>query len=217
MTGIKVVAFDLQGTLSCNMFGDEFWMELLPRLHADYKNISLKQSRDELGVFFKRIGRYDKRYYSMDYWRRRLKIDIPFTQLMMLMKNKPRFYADSCALLKSLKGKRLVLISSTSKEFIHAELGRNSRYFSSVYSSIDDFGIAGKPPRLYKRICKELHVTPSEMLYIGNDKVMDIDNAKAAGLKTYYFDNNMPRKRLIEDIKEIIVNKHCRKRNKYLL
>jgi len=204
MKNIKIIAFDLQGTLSDSRFSDEFWMKLLPKLYSKSKGISLEESHNELSVFFKKVGKYDKRYYSEGFWLKSLELDIDFEKLAGMLKNKPRFYADSTKLLKSLKNKKIILISSTTKNFISVELKDNKKYFSNIYSSIDDFNIAGKPPKIYEMICKKLAVLPEEMLYVGNDKEMDIDNAKAAGLQTFYFDKNVARKKLISKLKKAL-------------
>ncbi|MFH1585949.1 MAG: HAD family hydrolase [archaeon] len=201
-----IVAFDLQGTLSDSAFSDEFWMETLPHLYSKYNKISLVEAKEELKKRFKEYGKYDYRYYSVDYWLKELKLTLSFKDLCKLIKHKPHFYEDSIKLIKELsKEIPLVIISSTTKEFIEIELGRNNKYFKKVFSSIDDFNMAGKPKELYTKIAQILNVEPNKIIYIGNDSEMDIKNAKEGGFKTFFFDNDHSREENINRLKTLIL------------
>ena len=200
-----IIAFDLQGTLSDSAFSDEFWMETLPLLYSKHNKLSLAQSKEELKKKFKEYGKYDYRYYSVDYWLKELNLELSFTELCKIIKSKPQFYNDSIELIKELNKKAaLMIISSTTKEFIKTELGKNKKYFKYIFSSIDDFNIAGKPKELYLKITQILNVSPEKIIYIGNDLEMDINNAKTAGYDTFFFDNNRSRKENIGELKRTL-------------
>ncbi|MFH1174582.1 MAG: HAD family hydrolase [archaeon] len=199
---IKVISFDLQGTLSDSAFSDEFWQETLPILYAVVHGMTCEEAKDVLKKQFAEWGVYDYRYYSLNYWLSALQQE-SLSGIEKRMKHTPLFFPDSIALLKELQGKTTVIVtSSTEKEFINRELGENRKYFSAVYSSIDDFGIAGKPVELYLKIARMLHVQPGEMLHIGDSEEMDIDNAKKAGLQTFFFDKNLPRAEVMVSLKK---------------
>lgn len=202
----EVVSFDLQGTLSDSAFSDEFWLETLPLLYSKKKGISLEAAKQTLNQKFKDWGKYDYRYYSLKYWLDELDLTIAFADVIKQMKNKPLFFEEMKALLSELYGKtKLIIISSTTREFIDLELGDNKRYFDNVYSSLDDFSIPGKPVNLYKQISLILNVNPSNMIHIGDSKDMDIDNAKDAGFETFFFDKTQPKEKVIEHIKQVLL------------
>ncbi len=201
----KIISFDLQGTLSDCSFSDEFWIETLPELYSEKKEISLENAKKELGKQFKKIGRYDSRYYSVNYWLEQLNIKLSFKDLVKLIKNKPIFFKDSTELVKDLSKKfSLVISSSTTREFINIELGTNQKYFKKIFSSIDDFNIPGKPKKFYLELSKNLNVKPEEILHVGDDSEMDVENAKLAGLNTFYFDRKLPRAELMGRLKELL-------------
>ncbi|MGV8086148.1 MAG: HAD family hydrolase [Candidatus Woesearchaeota archaeon] len=202
---IKIISFDLQGTLSDASFSDEFWLETLPQLYAISHNITLIESKQILKEKFRAWGKYDYRYYSTNYWVSELKQG-SFSNVQKNMINKPVFFSDSIELLNTLIGKELIIISSTTRDFIDVELGEYKRFFSKVYSSIDDFGIFGKPAELYIQIAKELKVQPNEIMHVGDCKEMDIINATKAGLHTFFFDNNRSRADLIAELKKVLKN-----------
>lgn len=199
---IDVISFDLQGTLSDPAFSDEFWMETLPLLYAQNGNCSLEKAKEELKKRFIEYGKYDLRYYSTKYWIKELKQELGFEDIQRKIKNKPLLFKDILKLIRELLGKtKLIIISSTTHEFINTELGKHKIYFDKVYSSIDDFGIAGKPKELYTKIAKLLGISPSKIIHIGDDYEMDIQNAKEAGFKTFYFDKTQSREKLIESLR----------------
>jgi putative hydrolase of the HAD superfamily len=48
----------------------------------------------------------------------------------------------------------------------------------------DEIGISKSNVKLYQRVCNDLYLSPSEIIYVGNDPVNDIDPAKAIGIIT---------------------------------
>jgi len=198
-----IIAFDLQGTLSDSAFSDEFWMETLPLLYSKHNKLSLAQAKEELKAKFKEYGKYDYRYYSVDYWLKELNLELKFNEICKLIKSKPHFYEDSLELIKEFnKEATLMILSSTTTDFIKTELGKNKRYFKHIFSSIDYFNIPGKPKELYLKIAQNLNISPTKIIYIGNDPEMDITNAKAGGYDTYFFDNNRSREENIRELKK---------------
>lgn len=196
----SVISFDLQGTLSDARFSDYFWMETLPYLHSEKNNISIEESKKQLKEYFKKIGEYDYRYYSVDFWMKNLGKN--FDEIFKLIKYGPLFYQDSIDLINDLKlsGVKLIITSSTTYDFINIELGKNRKYFDHVFSSLDDFNIAGKPVRLYNEISEKLKVESKNIIHIGDCSAMDVANAKKAGWDTFYFDKSEPRGKIIAEI-----------------
>jgi len=199
----EVISFDLQGTLSDNAFSDEFWLETLPNLYSESKKVSLEKAKEELKILFKNYGKYDYRYYSLKYWLEELKINLTFDKIVEIMQNKPCFFSDTKELLNELKKKYyLIIVSTTTNEFINVELGENEKYFDKVYSSLDYFGTAGKTKKVYEEVAKELKVPVNKILHIGDCKEMDIVNAAKAGVQTFYFDKSLSRGKVIGGLKK---------------
>jgi HAD superfamily hydrolase (TIGR01549 family) len=197
----EFISFDLQGTLTDSAFSDEFWFEVLPKLYARYKKISLKKAKDNLGKYFNEVGKYDLSYYSADYWLKTLDPELSFNQALKIFDANPFFYPEMKELIKTLASKNNLIIStSTTYDFIDLEMPGEKKYFSHIFSSIDDFGIAGKPKEFYEKVCTALNTDPEKVLHIGDNKEMDIKNAESAGLKTFFFDPEKSRKKIISDL-----------------
>ncbi len=203
----KIISFDMQETLTDSSFSDEFWMETLPYLYSKSKSISLDESKAILKEKFSKYGKYDYRYYSVKYWIEELDLKMDFSDIVKMIKNKPLFYKDVKELLKSLKDKvKLIIISTTTYEFIDCELGEHKQYFDKIYSSLDDFDIAGKTKEVYEKVAKENNVLPSEILHIGDSKEMDVENADKAGCDVFFFNNSRSRDENIKELKKLIKN-----------
>jgi HAD superfamily hydrolase (TIGR01549 family) len=201
---IKIISFDLQGTLSDARFSDEFWRETLPQLYAKIKGMTETEAVTVLKDKFSAWGKYDYRYYSLKFWLKTLN-NTPFKEVQKKMKNKPLFFADSLDMINGIRRrKKVIILSSTTREFMDIELAEHKALFSHVYSSLDDFHIAGKPPELYLKVASVLDVKPEEILHIGDSFDMDIGNANAAGLKTFYFDRKIPRKQMLSELNKVL-------------
>lgn len=200
-----VISFDLQGTLSPLSISEEFWSDVLPCLYAKNQNMPLVEAKKSLLQKSKKFDLYDYRYYSVKYWLKKLRIDISVRDALSYISLGSHVYKEYIPCLEELSAKvNLIVVSSACREFIDLELGLHKNIFSRTYSAVDDFGIGGKPPELYVKICEELNVTSGSILHIGDDHEMDIRNAKNAGLKTFYFNRDISQCDLVESLKNYL-------------
>ena len=84
-----------------------------------------------------------------------------------------------------------IIVSTTTELFINYELEEKVKEFEKIYSCVDYFKIGGKTKEVYENIAKELNVKPSEILHIGDNYCMDIENAKKAGVNVILYDDNV--------------------------
>lgn len=199
------VSFDLQGTLSSSRFSDEFWMELLPQWYASKRETSLKTAKLELASFFRDVGSYDYRYYDWRYWAKELQYSPLFDDMVAQLRHKPFLFPSMKAFINELhvNSVSLIIISSTTHDFISRELDSSASCFSYIFSSLDDFKIAGKPPNLYSKICDKLQVNSANILHIGDSQEMDIINASKAGLDTYFVERSVDQSEHVSQIKKL--------------
>lgn len=194
---IKLISFDLQGTLSSAKFSDDFWLEILPRKYATFHNTSIESAKKELREEFKKFGKYDFRYYDNRYWEKVLKFD---TKQEFKKLESPKLCLELLDFIKSLPLPHIIF-STTTYDFIYYELGEFSNLFDTIISTLDDYHIAGKSEEAYRILAKNFNLLPKEILHIGDNKIMDIDNAQKVGLQTIYFDSLKSIADLIEQIR----------------
>lgn len=181
----EVISFDLQGTLSDPAFSDEVWKVLLPQMYAEQNGLSTIEASETLCYQFQRMGRYDRRYYSFDDW---LKPSDQIPKHFKRARASPSLFPEMKSLILKLKSNYpLLLFSATSRSFIQYELGELSHAFTWVISALDDLNCAGKPPSAYVQLAKMLSISPHRILHIGDDPLMDVENAQAAGWNAFHF------------------------------
>lgn len=197
---IKYLSLDLQGTLSSSEFSDYFWCETIPKKYAEKYNISVEQAKENLKKVFKEYGVYDIHYYDDSYWEKSL----TFNVIEELKKSsiKPKINKELLQFIENISIPKII-ISTTTKKFINYELGEKRKLFQKIYSCVDDFNTGGKTANIYKEVAKQLNVKTNEILHIGDNKIMDIENAKKSGINAILFEKGKE-KQIIEVIKQII-------------
>lgn len=184
---IKLISFDLQGTLCDHAFSNEVWLTLLPKVFEVQRSILSPTEHSQLLRDFENIGQDDWRYYDLNYWLRRAGSKQTASSLAKLAANRPRIFPKMKELVETLIAKvPIIILSATTQEFISLELGHWSGPFSSILSTADDFRQPGKPPGIFSSISKERGLSPNECLHIGDHKEMDGVSPKQAGWQSIY-------------------------------
>lgn len=185
---IKYISLDLQGTLSNSKFSDNFWFEIIPQKYAEKFKITIEEAKQVLKQKFKECGVYNILYYDDKYWAQYLNFDVKQEldqSLIIPSINKEIYeYFDKINLPK-------IIISTTTDLFINYELKEKVKDFEKIYSCVDYFKIGGKTKEVYQKVAKELNVNPEEILHIGDNSLMDVENAKKAGVNAILYDDNI--------------------------
>ncbi|AGL62164.1 hypothetical protein L336_0458 [Candidatus Saccharimonas aalborgensis] len=184
---IRLISFDLQGVVSDATFSDTFWLEELPKLYAKRHNVDVAVAKRSLGDMFKAMGKYDLRYYDDAYWG----AELGFSTADIITHIVPQPRVEKL-LIEYIAGLSLpvVLLSTTTNRFIDYELGLNKQYFNKIYSCVDDFSTGGKTADVFGAIAREWGVKPNEIVHIGDNQEMDIDNALKAGVRAILYTGN---------------------------
>lgn len=184
---IKYISLDLQGTLSDSKFSDNFWLEIIPQKYSEKFKITIEEAKQILKQKFKEYGVYNILYYDDKYWSEYLDFDVKKELDKNLIRpsiNKKIYeYFDKINLPK-------IIISTTTDLFINYELEEKVKDFEKIYSCVDYFKIGGKTKEVFDKISKELNVKPEEILHIGDNILMDVENAKKAGVNAILYDDN---------------------------
>ena len=184
---IKCLSFDLQGTITEADYCDSFWMQILPNKYSEKYNISVEEAKKEIEKHYQKDRIYDINYYNDSYWSTMLNIDV-ITELNKLNK-KPKINNKFMDFIKSININKII-ISTTTNLFINAELGEEKKYFDKIYSCVDYFNIAGKTPEIFKMVANHLNLDTSEILHIGDNYIMDVQNAEKAGIHAIHYMGN---------------------------
>lgn len=184
---IKCLSFDLQGTITEADYCDSFWIQILPRKYAEKYKISFEEAKKEIDKHYHGDRIYDIRYYDDSYWTRMLNIDV-LDELKKINK-KPKINSKFMNFIKSININKIIL-STTTNLFINTELGEEKKSFDKIFSCVDYFNIAGKTPEIFKMVAKELNIDTKEILHIGDNYIMDVQNAEKARVNAIHYTGN---------------------------
>ena len=185
---IKILSLDMQGTLTDSAFSDYFWIELLPQKYSEKFNCSIESAKQIISDKFSKMGKYNIKYYDDMYWAKWLGFET--INELNTMDIIPKVNNEMYDFINTIKLPKII-ISTTTELFIRYELKEKITDFYKTYSCIDYFKVGGKTKDVFLKVCKELQISPKEMLHIGDSKIMDYENAKKAGINAVLYDGNL--------------------------
>ncbi len=183
--GIKVVSFDVTGTLVSEKFLDYFWLDLIPRFFAERHAVDLEEAKKIVSSKYDEIGKDDIRWYIPGYWFELFDLKASLREALEAIRGRVEVYDDAKEALEGLSAKYdLVISSNLSREFIDVALDvLGFRGFKAVFSCVCDLGLTTKTPSFYSFVASKLKVPPSAVLHVGDDPERDYENPVKAGLK----------------------------------
>jgi len=206
---VKLISFDLDGTLIKSTYADLVWLEGLPKIYAEEKDIDFKDAKRFLNKEYDRIGDNKKEWYDLEYWFNRFEFKTPWSKLLEKYKYAIETFPEVTNVLEKLHNKYdMILISNAKREFIDIELEESKlkKYFSLIYSSTSDFNMVKKVSDFYLMICNKIGVTPKQIIHIGDHKEFDYNIPKKLGIKSFYLNRERTDKRkfVVYDLKEFL-------------
>ena len=187
MGKIKVVSFDLEGTLVTPGFSQAVWYEGIPILYAQSNEIGFEQARAMVEREYQEISDQRMEWYDIKYWFRRFQLG-DYREVLENHRHKVSCYPEVMQVLSSLgKEYTLIVTSSTTREFLEYMLAGIEGYLARVFSSISDYGQL-KSPAFYLMVCQEMNIPPGEIAHIGDSWQFDFLAAKEAGIEAFHLD-----------------------------
>ncbi|MFH1328553.1 MAG: HAD family hydrolase [Candidatus Bathyarchaeota archaeon] len=194
MSPIKIVSFDLDGTLVDYTFVNSIWFKGLPKLYAEKNNVTLRKAMKYLKSEYDKVGIESLEWYDIKYWFKKYLGHQDWESLFKRMRSKVRLYSEVPTVLRELKdlGYKLIIVSNAAREFLDLELEETkiAPYFYRVFSSTSDFKIVKKAVNLYAKICGTLEVSPCEVANVGDNWKFDFQVPRRLGIKAFYLDRS---------------------------
>jgi putative hydrolase of the HAD superfamily len=211
---LKVISFDLDGTLVKSTFADKVWLEGLPELYSREKNVPLNKAKNFIFGFYEKIGENKKEWYDIDWWFDKFKLNESWQDLLDKYRNHIKLYSETIETLEILKNKYdLIIISNAKREFIDIQLKKTNLniYFKYVFSSLSDFNLVKKTPDVYRQLLSLLKIKSDEIIHLGDNFEFDYISPKKIGISSYYLDRKKKEKgnhviHSLSELKNIIRN-----------
>jgi len=186
---IRVISFDVEGTLASHTFSRTIWQEVIPSLYGQKHGIATADATERVFAEYSSIGPDRPEWFDISYWFDRFGLGDPcpvFESYRPLI----HIYPDVLPVLEAVKDRfTLVVASSTPQEFLGPLLRDVQHVFARVFSSTSACGRL-KDEGFFRWMCAEVGVTPSEVAHVGDHMVRDFGCASAAGLRAFHLDRS---------------------------
>ena len=188
---IRVVSFDMEGTLVDHSFSRSIWEEAIPKLFAESRGLSLEEATRIVLAEYNSIGEEKPEWYDVDYWWRRLNLPGDWRKKLIENEKSCFVYSDVHMVLDDIGGRYPIIVSSnTIRDFLNVQLKCINYAFHKVYSAPSDFGIVKSQPAFFDNICRDLLISPNELAHVGDHAEFDYRIAKMLGVKAYLLDRS---------------------------
>ncbi|AGK62176.1 haloacid dehalogenase superfamily, subfamily IA, variant 1 with third motif having Dx(3-4)D or Dx(3-4)E [Archaeoglobus sulfaticallidus PM70-1] len=186
---IKMLTFDVDGTIVDAGFMDKFWNEVVPRLYAERHGLSYDEALGIVKREYDAVGDKDLRWYLPDYWFKKFDLGVDWKDVLKSFSNELRFYPDAMEVLNLLSKKyRIVAITNAVREILEFEIDRISHLFWKKFSCPSDFGDIRRKPEIFERVCEVCGVKPEEVVHVGDHPFFDYEVPKRAGIMAFLID-----------------------------
>ena len=79
---IKIISFDMDGTLVKNLYADKVWLEGIPKLYSKEKKINLNKAKKYIFKEYDKIGKNRIEWYDIDWWFKKLKLKEDYQNIL---------------------------------------------------------------------------------------------------------------------------------------
>ena len=190
---LKIISFDMDGTLVDPEFTDWVWGHGIPTLYAEKEGLPFDEAKAFVVEEYLKVGEGAIEWYDIKYWLHLFRLEVSWKNLMERYTDKINVYPDVNPILERLKDKFLLVITSNAgREFINIEMEATGlgRYFNRIFSATSDFGEVKKTIDFYRRICRILGANPQEIVHIGDHYEFDYLVPRTLGIQAFYLDRS---------------------------
>lgn len=190
---IKIISFDMDGTLVDAKFTDWVWLHGIPELYAKKANIQFEEAKHIVVEEYLKVGEGAIEWYDIKYWFKFFGLNGNWKNLLESYIDKIYLYEDVNEVIPDLNERfKLILTSNAGREFIDVEMEATGlkRFFAYIFSATSDFKLVKKTKEFYKIICDILDVKPDEILHVGDHYEFDYLVPRSIGINAYYLDRS---------------------------
>lgn len=187
LDGIRIVSFDVEGTLVTPDFSYSVWYEAIPQKYAEKSGVDFETARRIVEEEYAKIGDQRLEWYDVRYWFRKFGLGSP-EPVLESYRDRVAYYQEVKDVLSELSGRYTLIVASGSmREFLCHLLYDIEPYFNRVFSSLSDYRQL-KTPEFYQQICRVMKVRPEEMVHIGDNRDFDFIAPQKVGIRAFHLD-----------------------------
>ena len=189
MDGVKIVSFDVEGTLVTPDFSSAIWFEAIPQRYAERHGVGFEQAREIVEKEFGKVGDQGLEWYDIRYWFDKLDLGVT-GPVLERCQSRVCYYPEVNDVLSSLGGRyELTVASGSTRESLRHLLRDIEPFFTRVFSSLSDYKQL-KTSEFYRRMCQELEVQPEQVVHVGDNWQFDFVAPGEIGIHAFYLDRS---------------------------
>ncbi len=191
---LKIISFDVDGTLVDLEYNDLIWFKEIPELVAKKKKISFEKSLKFVHEEYTKLGEHNLNWYDINYWISYFGLEISPNKIFEKYESQVQIYPEVIPLLEEIrKNFILIVITAMPSEFLIPKMKKLGKYFKFSFSALSDFKEL-KNFEIYSKISKALKVHPEQILHIGDHWEFDYLAARKAGMNAIYLNRSNTKK-----------------------
>ena len=202
---VKVISFDVDGTLVKEDFNDLIWRREIPILYAEKNDISFKEAKRIVEDEYNRVGEKNLRWYDINFWIGHFQLGVTVDEIISKYESRIKVYPDVVPALERLRKKyRLIIITMMPSEFLAPKIRKIGNYFDYAFSTISEFKDF-KTPQGYLKVCERLKISPLQLLHIGDQWEFDYISPRRININAVLIDRKNSKKGewIIRDLREL--------------
>ena len=153
---MKVISFDLDGTLVTEEFSQIVWHRAVPELYAEKYGYDFDEAQGIVFEEYGKVGDKSLEWYDIKYWLRYFRLSEDWRNLLNRYTHLIRTYPEVKEVLSELSQSfRLIITSNASREFLNMEIEEANLFphFEHIFSATSDFREVKKTESFYLKIC----------------------------------------------------------------
>jgi HAD superfamily hydrolase (TIGR01549 family) len=184
---IKVISFDVEGTMVTTEFSSAIWFEMIPQRYAARHGMGFKEATLRIREAYESVGAQRLEWYDVQYWFTRFDLgqaDIAMEQLQ----HRVNYYPETRDVLNRLgRDYKLSVASGSPRPFLKHLLRDVEHNFSTIFSSTSDFQQV-KTAEFYRGMCRQLGVEPRQVVHVGDNLQFDFSEPASVGIYSFHLD-----------------------------
>ena len=185
---IKIVSFDVDGTLVEAEYNDLIWLEEIPRLYAEKEGMNFEDAYKFILEEYEKVGEKDLRWYDINHWLKHFGIKKTFGEILEKYEDRIKVYPDVKKTLIALREKiPMIIITVMPREFLEVKLRKLDSCFLRTFSTVSDFKSV-KTTHVYREVCRQMDIAEDELLHVGDLWEADYLVPRTAGVRALCVD-----------------------------
>lgn len=186
---LKIISFDMDGTLVSSNYVEKVWLEGMPNLYAERHGLDLEAAKQHVYDEYMTVGSDCLEWYDLPHWLDYFDLSEDPKAILDRYRDQVEIFPETEEVLWLLsQDYELVVTSNGADYFVELELAPLRHYFREMISTTSHFKRVKNSPETYRDLCRHLGVEPHEVLHVGDHRTFDYEMPKEAGLWALYLD-----------------------------